>query len=81
VQIGAFRDKNLQKYFKNHKNFSGEVDADGTKKYTLGCFKDYWEADNFKKYMREMGVTDAWIVAYKDGKRVPIKDVLEGLIK
>jgi hypothetical protein len=27
-----------------------------------------------------MGVKDAWIVPYKDGKRVPIKDVLEGVI-
>ena len=38
------------------------------------------QADTFKKYLREMGVKGAWIVAYKDGKRVPIKDVLEGVI-
>ena len=48
-------------------------------RYTLGEFRDYWEADKFKKYLREMGVKDAWIVPYKDGKRVPIKDVLEGV--
>jgi len=28
-----------------------------------------------------MGVKDAWIVSFKDGKRVPIKDVLEGVSK
>jgi len=78
VQVGAFKNKDLTKYFKNNKNFSGDVDADGTKKYTLGFFGDYWEAENFKKYLREMGVKDAWIVAYKDGKRVEIKEVLEG---
>ena len=80
VQIGAFRNKDLSKYFNNNKNFSGETDADGTQKITLGLFKDYWEADTFKKYLREMGVNDAWIVPYKDGKRVAIKDVLEGVI-
>ncbi len=80
VQIGAFKIKNLTKYFDNNKNFSGEVDEDGTKKYTLGYFTDYWEADTFKKYLREMGVKDAWIVPYKDGQRLNIKDVLEGVI-
>jgi hypothetical protein len=80
VQIGAFKNKDLTKYFDNNKNFSGEIDHDGVKKYTLGYFNDYWEAENFKKYMREMGVKDAWIVAYKNGVRVNIRDVLEGLL-
>lgn len=80
VQIGAFKNKNLSKYLDNNKNFSGEVDDDGTKKYTLGYFTDYWEADTFKKYLREMGVKDAWVVPYKDGQRLNIKDVLEGII-
>ena len=80
VQIGAFRNKDLSKYFENNENFGGENDGDGTQKITLGQFKDYWEADTFKKYLREMGVKDAWIVPYKDGVRVPIKDVLEGVI-
>lgn len=80
VQIGAFKNKDLSKYFNNNKNFSGDVEPDGTKKYTLGSFADYWEADNFKKYLREMGVKDAWVVAYKDGKRINLKDALEGVI-
>ena len=80
VQIGAFKNKDLTKYFENNKYFSGDVDADGTKKYTLGYFSEYWEADRFKKYLREMGVKDAWIVPYKEGKRLNIKDVLEGVV-
>ncbi|MFN8417022.1 MAG: Ezrin/radixin/moesin family protein [Cytophagaceae bacterium] len=80
VQIGAFKNKDLSKYFNNNKNFSGDVEPDGTKKYTLGSFTDYWEADNFKKYLREMGVKDAWVVAYKDGKRINLKDALEGVV-
>jgi TolA-binding protein len=80
VQIGAFRNKDLSKYFNSSENFGGEVDPDGTQRYTLGNFTDYWQADKFKKYLREMGVKDAWIVPYKDGRRVPMKDVLEGVI-
>ncbi|HXA02339.1 MAG TPA: SPOR domain-containing protein [Cytophagaceae bacterium] len=78
VQIGSFKSKDLTKYFDNNPNFSGETDADGTKKYTLGIFTDYWEADKFKKALREMGVKGAWVVPYKDGQRVKLKDVLEG---
>jgi hypothetical protein len=79
VQIGAFEKKDMSKFFDNNPMFSGE-DENGMQKVTVGFFKDYWEADTFKKHLREMGVKDAWIVPYKDGKRVPIKDVLEGVI-
>lgn len=81
VQIGAFRNKDLSKYFDNHDNFGGEIDEDGMQRITLGIFNDYWEADTFKKYLREMGVSDAWIVPYKDGVRVAMKDVLEGAVE
>jgi hypothetical protein len=80
VQIGSFKNKDLTKYFDNNPNFSGDIDPDGTKKYTLGVFTDYWEADKFKKALREMGVKGAWIVAYKNGQRVNVKDALEGTL-
>jgi TolA-binding protein len=80
VQIGAFKNKNLAKYFENNPNFGGEAKDDEPQKLTIGVFRDYWEADTFKKYMREMGVKDAWIVPYQDGQRVEIKDVLEGVV-
>jgi hypothetical protein len=80
VQIGAFKNKDLAKYFDNNPNFGGEATEKGEQKFTIGIFRDYWEADKFKKYMREMGVKDAWIVPYKDGVRVEIKDVLEGVV-
>ena len=79
VQIGAFEKKDMSKFFDNNPMFTGQ-DENGLQKITVGFFKDYWEADTFKKYLREMGVKDAWIVPFKDGKRVPIKDVLEGVI-
>ncbi len=79
VQIGSFRDKDLAKYFENHENFAGEIREDGTQAITLGIMRDYWAADTFKKYLREMGVKDAWIVPFRDGQRVELKEVLENL--
>ncbi|MFY0607516.1 MAG: Ezrin/radixin/moesin family protein [Cyclobacteriaceae bacterium] len=79
VQIGAYSKKDLQKY-KKAKNFAQESD-NGVNKFTIGAFRDYWEADTLKKYLREMGVKDAFIVSYKDGSRVDIKEVLEGVSK
>ena len=78
VQIGAFRNKDMSKYFDNNPNFGGEAGKEPTdpQRINLGFFRDYWEADTFKKYLREMGVKDAWIVPYRDGVRVEIKDVL-----
>ncbi len=75
VQVGAFRNKDLMKFI-GHRRFHAEEDQDGVKKYTIAAFRDYWEADLFKKYLREMGVNDAWIVSYKDGVRVQIESVL-----
>ena len=80
VQIGAFKNKDLSKYFENNPNFGGEMKEGEPQKITIGIFRDYWEADTFKKYMRDMVVKDAWIVPYKDGQRVDIKDVLEGVV-
>ena len=80
LQIGAFKNKDLAKYFDNNPNFGGEATEKGEQRFTIGVFRDYWEADKFKKYMREMGVKDAWIVPFKDGVRVEIKDVLEGVV-
>lgn len=50
--------------------------VDGKYKYTLGYFRDYWEAKNFKNHLRSMGLKDAWIVSYVDNVR---KDITEAL--
>jgi hypothetical protein len=78
VQVGVYSKLDATMFKDNNKNFAVEQDSDGALKYTLGHFRDYWEADNFKKYLRKMGVKDAWIVAYKDNQRVNVKDVHQG---
>ncbi len=80
VQLGAYKKKEDLSKYNNSPNFKAS-NEDGLQKVTLGVFRDYWEADKFKKFLREMGAKEAWIVSYKDGQRVPIKDVLEGVTK
>lgn len=78
VQIGAYQNRSLAEY-DTSENFKEENGPNNIQMYTLGNFRDYWEADKFKKYLRAMGVKDAWIVPYEDGQRRPIKEVLEQL--
>jgi len=81
VQIGAFKEADLSRFSDVGENFSDTNNEEGLQVITLGSFQDYWEADKFKKNLRRMGVKDAWIVPYKDGVRVAMKDVLEGVVK
>ncbi len=75
VQVGAFRKVDLKKYADTSKDFAAEG-SDDLRKYVIGNFRNYEDANVLKRYLREMGVEDAWIVPYRNGVRVPLKDVL-----
>lgn len=70
VQIGAFKNFDLAKYKKNLAELKG-VEEEGYSKMTLGRFRELDMAKEFLKDVREIGFKDAWIVAKKDGKRIP----------
>lgn len=76
VQVGAFRKMDLAKYANSSNDFA-EESMEELRKYIVGNFRVYEDANVLKRYLREMGVEDAWIVPYRDGKRVPLKDVLD----
>ncbi|KOY87321.1 hypothetical protein AD998_15225 [bacterium 336/3] len=80
VQIGAFEKVDITAQANSKKTDLTAERDNNVKKYTVGYFRDYWQADKFKKCLQNQGITDAWIVAYKDGKRVDIKDVLKEVI-
>lgn len=75
VQLAAFDDFDLRDLTENGSDLK-IIDDDGYIKYVLGQFRDYKMADQFKKKLRKIGVKEAWIVPYKDGKRVALKEVL-----
>jgi phosphoglycolate phosphatase-like HAD superfamily hydrolase len=79
VQIGAFSEYDFSQMVGSSPNMDVEENK-GLKQYVVGNFRDYEEADTFKKHLRKVGVKNAWIVPYKDGRRVPLQEVLEVVI-
>ncbi len=72
VETGAKRDPSLSEYQK-YGNFWQTHDG-GEKRYVIAYFRDYWEADAFKNMMRKIGVADAYVYSYKDGKPIGMQD-------
>ena len=90
VQIGAYRKRNLAKINEiasEEGDLLEQEDQKGIHQYCLRTFRNYWKADEFKKQMRAIMGFDGpqksklkgapYIVPYIDGKRVPLKQVLE----
>lgn len=73
VQIGAFQYFDMSKYLKSTSNFEGES-ADNLNRYTVGNFRDMVMAEAFKKDLRKMGIRDAWIVPFRDGVRIQLRE-------
>lgn len=83
VQIGAYKKRDLSELTEGAKpqEVFEQEQSEGINMYTLRHFRNYQHANQFKKELRAMGLRGAWIVAFKDGKRVPLKDVLQEVIK
>lgn len=67
IQMGAYTKKSTSKLGKAE--VEGEM-VENQMKYVIGYFTDYKKAEAAVAELREMGLKDAWIVTYKDGKRV-----------
>jgi myosin heavy subunit len=78
VQIGAIEDKHAQNFEEGSPEFDISRE-DGYLKYLVGFFRDYEEADKLKKELRKLGLRSAWVVPFRDGSRVPLKEVLSTL--
>lgn len=80
VQIGALTEAEYNREIPS--GFSMDVEhKDDLQRMVLGYYRDYEEANTFKKLMRKLGVRTAWIVPYRDGERVPLKEVLDQVIE
>lgn len=75
VQIGAFKEFNLQQYQESLQNLRTYQEND-LNKYVLGKFRSYDMAQTFLKDIQRMGISDAFIIAKIDGKRVELKTAL-----
>lgn len=73
VQIGAFRLFDMRKYAQDNPFFEAEALGD-INRYTVGRFRDLALAEAFQKDIKRLGIRDAWIVPYKDGVRITMKE-------
>jgi hypothetical protein len=80
VQVAAVRKPYFPRVVFSYYDLLREVkveDIDGWSKYTVGYFMSYEDANAMKnRIVTETPVESAFIVAYKDGRRVPVRDVL-----
>ncbi|MGQ9862887.1 MAG: hypothetical protein ACUVRD_00155 [Bacteroidia bacterium] len=73
VQIGAFRLFDMRQYAQDNPFFEAEAVGD-INRYTVGRFRDLSLAEAFQKDIKRLGIRDAWIVPYKDGVRITMKE-------
>lgn len=70
VQVGAFRNPIKQSTFKGFAPVFAHPLSNGITRYTAGMFKTFDKADEAKDKIRGMGYSDAFVVAYRDGKQI-----------
>ncbi|MEK6616961.1 MAG: hypothetical protein AABZ32_12805 [Bacteroidota bacterium] len=76
VQIGAFRNPIPQDLFKGLAPLTAETTPQGFKRYTAGLFQKFMTANDAKNQVKGLGYRDAFVVAFFNGKRIPVNDAL-----
>lgn len=75
VQLGAYKTKISKNVFANVNDLIVVTTEDGLTKYLTGSFTNFNDAAKHKVDMLLKGFNGAFIVAYKNGKRVPLNTV------
>lgn len=76
VQIGAFRNPIPQNLYDEFAPIVGDKLNNGITRYIAGFFLTFENADEVKAEIRRMGYSDAFVVAYRDGKRIPLYEAM-----
>lgn len=76
VQIGAFRNAIPEETFSDMTPVMGESVGNGLVRYTAGLFTTFDQAAGAKDQVRDRGYRDAFVVAYRDGKRIPLGEAM-----
>lgn len=76
VQVGAYKGRSIGTG-NGGSDYTNES-ADGYNKHLLGSFRQYQPAKSFADHLERLGIKGAWVVAFKDGNRISIKEALGG---
>ncbi|MCB0764412.1 MAG: hypothetical protein KDB84_06890, partial [Flavobacteriales bacterium] len=74
VQVGAFRNRVPTDAFSDMSPVMAETVGNGFVRYTAGLFTGYDAADKAKDLVRGRGYRDAFVVAYRDGRRISLAE-------
>ncbi len=69
VQLGLYKTFNINKYFDTPR-YIGYETVDGMNRYIISYFDNEKIATDFLKDIRKLGIKDAFVAKYVDGKRV-----------
>lgn len=69
VQVGVYKNKILYEIFKGLTPVYGKTTPAGVS-YAIGMFEKFSDANQAKEYVKSMGLTDAFVVAYNNKKRI-----------
>jgi hypothetical protein len=72
IQMGAYNHKLSRDVFANIDNLVEVKTENGFFTYSAGSFTNYMDAVNYKTQLMTQGFPDAFIKAYRNGKRVPL---------
>jgi hypothetical protein len=78
VQIGAFQRMLPASYFTEtfHVSPVNMEQSAGLNKYTTGSYTAYQSAHDNRNTIRNQGISDAFVVAYNNGKRITVQEAL-----
>jgi hypothetical protein len=77
IQVGVFRNAVPDYFFREFSPVSGERLTDELTAYLTGFFVNSAQANDARGQVRGLGYSDAFVVAYCDGKRITLKQALE----
>ncbi|MCU4173775.1 hypothetical protein [Carboxylicivirga sp. N1Y90] len=75
IQIGAYTGIDLEPYEDNLLGIKQDS-YEGINQFTLGEFIDYTEAESFLDQIKQMGFKDAFIMSFKNGRRIQIQNAI-----
>jgi hypothetical protein len=79
VQIGAFRKPVAMEVFSDIDPVMGETLGNGLVRYTAGLFTGFRQAAEARDKVRGRGYGDAFVVAYRDGRRITLAEAMRAV--